>query len=976
MINAPVAARPWLLLTIAAAASACTVPGNDSSGSAAAGPGSKVEEGTIACPTDGSSAIVFSGTAPTAVEGIGPGETTQQHEVTVPAGCSIESLSFRIEWDNEAEDLDLTLDYDGEQVGNSGAFNLVEGEAAEEITVSQPQPGVYTLNVNSYLNVDTPYMGSAEALAALDCQTAKGQPAEVESGLAAQLQAAGDEDLFEVIVAYHGSRPITNDQVEWLKGLGVTGTHFEYLPIAGLVANKHQVEAMRLNPEIRSIWPNAEIVREDLEARTLTSSDQAEAEPALNNADGLPYSGQGVTVLVNDSGIDATHPDLLYTSKTLANAFGHADLRCYTSVLPFHPPENTPHSDLLGSHGTHVAGIVAGNGTASLGKYRGAAPGATLAGYGTGAALLVLDGTGAFDYALRLMDTRPELNLRIVTNSFGTTADQGSRFNPNDPTAIATKELVDRDMVVVFSAGNQGSGPDSITGNYKKAPWVMIAGAANKDGLLGGYSSRGTLTEGTYEVQVGCETHTVTDRPNLITPGSDYISTRAQSADPVGHANYANDLSTLDVDPQFKPFYTQNTGTSMAAPHLAGLAAVLLEANPDLKWQDVLRILETTATNLPGFEPWQSGAGMANIEAALAMATGKRDDYGLNSHLLNPAKSRIELGASTKEEYQVDFVPVGERDTVEFEVPAGIALVSASWSMPTGSPCTCAVVITDPAGNRYGSGIALPLLAPRVSAIGPGMEGTWTLSVSGIGGVSGNDVDPLNVTNGYAGPETLDVTVEQIAEGQKFGLGDIAGHPDAGFIEKAVVERLIDGNGTGIAPNAPLTRGDFARYLMAWGVRQTLSHDGGNRFTDVTDAATRTAAEAVTAGGALVMDLNQDASPLVLVSGSRFEPGAQVTREQAAYALTQAVGREAIVAGHGDEVVAHDADGNEVPVVDADQIDPALKAHVQDAILRGVLPVRFSADGSQAFADPKGGMSRADYAVMAVHAFSLIEFDN
>lgn len=976
MKDSILAARPWLLLSAAAALSACTVPGNDSSTETAATPDGKVEEGAIACPTDGSSAIVFSGTAGTAVEGIGLGETTQQHEVTVPAGCTIETLTFRVEWDNEAEDLDLTLDYDGEEIGSSGAFNLIEGEAAEQIAVSRPQPGVYTLNVNSYANIETPYMGSAEALNTQDCQTAKGQPAEVEAGLAQRLQAAGDSELFEVVVAYHGSRPITNDQVGWLKDLGVTGTHFQYLPIAGLLANKHQIEAMRLNPEVRSIWPNAEIVREDLEARTLTSSNQAEAEPALNNVDGLPYSGKGVTVLVNDSGIDGTHPDLLYTSKTLVNALGHADLRSLTSLLPFHPQENTPHSDLLGSHGTHVAGIVAGDGTASQGKYRGAAPGATLAGYGTGAALLVLDGTGAFDFALRLMDTRPELNLRIVTNSFGTTSDQGTRFNPNDPTAIATKELVDRDMIVVFSAGNQGSGPDSITGNYKKAPWVMVAAAGNKDGLLGGYSSRGTLTDGTYEVQVGCETYVVTDRPNLVTPGSDYIATRALSADPLGHVNYVNDLTTTDVELQFKPFYTQNSGTSMAAPHLAGLTAVLLEANPELKWQDVLSTFETTATNLPGFEPWQQGAGLANIEAAIALATGKRSDYGFNNHLQNAANSRIELGSSSKEEVQIGFAPVGEPETLEFEVPAGTALVTASWSMPTVSTCTCAVVLTDPAGNRYGSGIALPLLTPRVSAIGPGMEGTWTLSVSGIGGVVGLDVDPLGATNGYAGPETLDVTIEQIGEGSKFGLGDITGHRDRGFIEKAVVERLIDGNGSGMSPDAPLTRGDFARYLMAWGVRQTLDHGGADRFTDITDAATRTAAEAVAARGALVMDLNHEAAPLMLVSGSRFNPAGDVSREEAAYALTQAVGREAIVAGHQDDVVAFDADGNQVPVADADQIDPALLKHVQDAILRGVLKVRFSADGSQAFADPKGSLSRADYAVMSVHAFSLVEFDS
>ena len=437
---------------------------------------------------------------------------------------------------------------------------------------------------------------------------------------------------------------------------------------------------------------------------------------------------------------------------------------------------------------------------------------------------------------------------------------------------------------------------------------------------------------------------------------------------------YPGDLTSEELPPQYAPFYTINSGTSMAAPHLAGLAALLLEANPDLKWPQVKQIMETTATNMPGYEPWEVGAGHANIEAALAMASGLRTDYGLNNHVLNPAKASITLGASTKDSVTIDFVPVGEREEIAFEVAADTALVVASWTQPQGSPCTCAIVITDPNGNRYGSGIALPLLAPRVAAVGTGVPGTWTLSVSGVGGVSGQDVDPLGLTNGYAGPATLDVDLEQIAKGERTGLDDIAGHPAAALIEKAVVERLIDGNGSGVQPDAELTRGDFAQYLMSWGVRQTRSHSKEARFFDV-DGALEAAAEAVTQRGQLLLDRSADSAPLILTADGNFNPGAAVSRQEVAYALIQAMGRESVARSYSGDLYALNENEEQVLVVDGGDVAAEYVGHVQDAILRGVIDVRFSDDGSQAFLEPTRAVNRAEYASMAVSAFLQLPFD-
>src|SRR5581483_6696674 len=311
-------------------------------------------------------------------------------------------------------------------------------------------------------------------------------------------------------------------------------------PIAGVLATRVQAQTLMHTPGVRSIRFNDPLVYEDEEANILTSVTQARAAPQLLNANGEPITGKGVGVLVNDSGVDGTHLDLLYPLHTIQNTLGYTNLRNligtaigdgYAENQPFTPVEGFPNTDFGGSHGSHVAGIVAGDGTLSSGRYVGVAPGASLIGYGSGAVLLVLDTLGGFDYALQVLEDHPGYNLRIVPTSFGTTDDVGSCFDPADPTNVATKMLADKNIVVVFSAGNSGNGPDTITGNFKKAPWVITVANALKNGLLDDQSSRGSLVQGPYEVQVDGETFVVEDRPTVTAPGTNIVSARATAAD-------------------------------------------------------------------------------------------------------------------------------------------------------------------------------------------------------------------------------------------------------------------------------------------------------------------------------------------------------------------------------------------------------------------------------------------------------------
>ncbi|HEX4895125.1 MAG TPA: S8 family serine peptidase [Solimonas sp.] len=810
-------------------------------------------------------------------------------------------------------------------------------------------------------------------------------PADAQSE--ARFSALGDTELLEVIVSFDGTAPLSAQRIGLLEKVGVQGKRFSRLPIAGVLATRAQIEQLKALPGVRSVRWNAPLSHEDDVARYLTSVDQAFAAPEIRNGAGEPITGKGVAILVNDSGIDATHPDLLFGDKTIQNALGHTNLRQlagtanslvfdeddYDETAPFTPIENVPNSDVLGSHGTHVAGIAAGNGTMSGGRFAGAARGASLIGYGSGATLLVLDTLGGFDYALQILDEHPEYNLRIVTNSFGNTGDIGTCFDPADPTNIATKMLADRGVVVVFSAGNSGSFPGTITGNFKKAPWVLAAGNGEKNGLLAPSSSRGSLRTEVYQVTVDGETFTVEDRPTVVTPGTDYISTRAIAADPFAPLDTQADVDAGDIPPQMLPFYTHKTGTSMAAPHLAGLTALLLEANPALTWREVKQIFKQTATNMPGYATWEVGSGFANVEAALAQALALRSNYGLTNHTQRGFHAALPLAEATEEIFVMDFLPAGTPSDQTFEVDADTGLVIAQWSQPLGDPCTCAVALVDPAGRRYGSSIALPLLGSNVGVVANGMPGTWTLQVRGIGSVSGVALDPLGVTNGVAGPSTLDVRVTRVAKGDPRGLRDVGNHPQRAFIEFAVEQRLMDGLPGGFSPNALLSRGQFAEYLMAWGVRQTRSHNGERRFSDLGNDALQAAAEAVTRSGQLILSRSTSSLPLLRVTGNSFSPSVAVSRQEAAYALVQAMGREEQAKAHGDAALtAPQAEGDPLPVADAAEVDPALRGHIQEALNFGILD--YSVKNGRAVIAPRAPLSRADFAQMSAEAYADTPF--
>lgn len=793
-------------------------------------------------------------------------------------------------------------------------------------------------------------------------------PAALAASLDPTLEALIADGQFdaarEVIVTFDGNGPLTSAQRDRLLALGLNGITLESLPMAGVVATQAQVLQLDRWDDVRSIWLNAELQYENHEATELTGVDRLRRDPALRK-NGMPISGRGVAVLVNDSGIDGTHPDLTFPRHVVQNVAAQTNLRSVSGLLPVTRTENVPNTDIAGGHGTHVAGIVGATGAASPGgKFEGVAPGADLVGYGSGAGLLILDTLGGFDYAL---SQQSRYNIRVVSNSFGQTSDTGTDFNPDHPTNVATKALADRGVVVVFSAGNAGPGEGTITGQFKKAPWVITVAAGDKQGGLASFSSRGENGRG-GEVVVDGEVLRWEDRPTVTAPGANIYSTRAAGG-PLDALSLQSEIGEIGAADAV--YYSRKSGTSMSAPHVSGIVALMLQANPSLDWRGVKQILQETSTNLTGRAPWEAGAGYVNAHAAVQAAF----DLGAFGQTVNARRTfnaRAMTSVASNEQVSVPFSPVGNAGSVSFHVPAGVTLVNANANV---SDNTVALVLTDPNGKRYGSGVSLPVLGPNIAVAAPGVPGSWTLSVRGIGGLSGASLDPAQLTNGYGVPDTVVARIKQIRTDGYVGLNDVDSHPARGFVEFGVSARLLDTDAQGrYRPDAKLLRAELADFLvMGMGVRQS-DPIAGATFPDVDPLSPLYPfAEAVGGRGGVLRDAFQRQDPLLGADAQgRFGPTGTVRRDRLAYVLVQSLGLQDAARAHtGDVTVAFD--GARYVLADQDKIPAALRGYVQLALDAGLIPATFRlVQGPfdlqptlQASFGPETEVSRADYAAAA-----------
>jgi serine protease AprX len=237
---------------------------------------------------------------------------------------------------------------------------------------------------------------------------------------------------------------------------------------------------------------------------------------------------------------------------------------------------------------------------------------ASIIGYGSGAVISILDAVGGFDYALAHKNSFGA-PIKVISNSWGTTG----AFDPADPVNVASYEAYKQGIVSVFAAGNDG--PDANTINpYSVAPWVISVAAADKQGALADFSSRGNPGEsGTFTMPDG-QSWTYASQPTVAATGVGIVSTRSLTG-VLPILGIGDDIS---LDPAQLPYYTHMSGTSMATPHVAGIVALLFEANPALTPAQVKQILAATANPMPGRAAFEVGAGHVDAYEAGAVAAG------------------------------------------------------------------------------------------------------------------------------------------------------------------------------------------------------------------------------------------------------------------------------------------------------------------------------------------------------------------
>jgi serine protease AprX len=782
-------------------------------------------------------------------------------------------------------------------------------------------------------------------------------PAVVDSHLEKALETATGS--LQVIVTFDGEGAPSTPQLDLLKKLGIsTGVTMKSLPIAGVLATKDQIKQLASAEGVKSLYLNRKLEYYNYDSTALTGVDKAKTDAAMQKANGgFPLSGKGVGVVVNDSGVDGTHRDHQFGKNLVQNVLGSTNLASLApGILPVSHLENVVNTDTNSGHGTHVAGTVGGTGASSSGKYEGVAPGADLIGYGSGAALLILDGIGGFDYAIT---NQSRYNIRVITNSWGGSGD----FDPNNPINIASKAAHDRGITVLFAAGNEGPG-ENTHNPYAKAPWVISVAAGEKDGSLADFSSRGTKgVGGTFEMDG--ETFTWEDRPTVTAPGVNIISTRVLA--PVSSLAITDDANM--IEPAYLPFYTSMSGTSMATPHVAGIVALMLEAEPTLSPDEIKEILQDTATNMPGYETWEAGSGYVNAYAALeAVLFGKT--YGKTVNENQTFYSNVN-SKTERVSFEVAYTPAVPSQH-EFTVPEGISQLTARIDAygllgQTGNPVN--LILIAPDGTEYSSGVNLlfALYPDRTVSVTSPKAGTWKAEVRGL---RGDELNPI----GLALPETVTGSLAFTKVSGYSGLNDISGHAGSAAIQMAVSERLMDGYTDGtFKPDQYLLRKELARYLvMGAGIRQNLS----GVAKDVAAADLPYALATLAKGSAIKDGAITQNGVMRLDSYGNFNPNGTLNRAELAYSLVQALGLQGLAKEHtGDVTFLYN--GERVVLKDSASIPADLKGYVQTAIDLNILNVKYSIKQGafdlkptiEAVFEPTKKVTRADYAVASTRWF-------
>lgn len=311
--------------------------------------------------------------------------------------------------------------------------------------------------------------------------------------------------------------------------------------------------AAATSAKVEKIW---------LDGKVTASLDRSTAQIGAPGAWAAGYDGEGVTVAVLDTGVDATHPDLKERIDAQENFSASPDT-----------------VDRAG-HGTHVASTAAGSGARSGGKYKGVAPGARI----ISGKVLDDNGMGSASDIIAGMQWAVAQGAKVVNLSLG-----GEDTPETDPIEQAVNALsADSGALFVVAAGN--TGPDAATiGTPGSAAAALTVGAVDREDAIADFSSRGPTADGSL-------------KPDLTAPGVDIVAAKAAEG--------------VEGDPAADG-YVSLSGTSMATPHVAGAAAILAQQHPDWTGERIKAVLTGSAVPTPGLSTFAQGTGRTDLTRAM-----------------------------------------------------------------------------------------------------------------------------------------------------------------------------------------------------------------------------------------------------------------------------------------------------------------------------------------------------------------------
>jgi serine protease AprX len=368
----------------------------------------------------------------------------------------------------------------------------------------------------------------------------------------------------------------------------------KYLTSGAVVTvNAGQLDALRQDPAVPKLSGNIRI-----HSHTEVTANAAEAIGADQAWAGFdtvrPLSGRGVSVAVIDSGIDTRHSAFLKDRVVYTKDFTGGD-----------------GLDRFG-HGTHVAGIIAGQrgALAETLAYRGIAAGAQL----VNLRVLSNDGSGTASDVIEAIDWaiahRNEYRIRVINLSLGAPVLQPYR---DDPMCEAVERAVKAGITVVAAAGNFGRKADgtSVYGAITtpgNSPYALTVGAVDtrgtakrSDDTLAPYSSKGPTQ---YDFVL---------KPDLVAPGSHIVSAEAAGG------YLAKTYPDRHVAGTGANAYMQLSGTSMATGVVSGAVALLLEDRPALSPADAKAALQLTSSFMASEGLVGAGAGEINVIGAITL---------------------------------------------------------------------------------------------------------------------------------------------------------------------------------------------------------------------------------------------------------------------------------------------------------------------------------------------------------------------